>query len=186
MASWQRLSAQVEEQLQQLSIPAEHHAQITRLVAAELAPAQPARQTTSEQIQERRRRLARIYADGLIGEQAYSAEMAELNAQLAAEPETPASVSMDDIADAVSWLSKMPALYARANTTERAQLLQLLFTTLWVDEGQLTAITPRPLYLVVAGCFVRIATPGRDQRPIRTKLLPLWLPNRQAYVRIGR
>lgn len=96
---------------------------------------------------EKRRRLARAYADGAFGDGEYAVRLRTVDDQIRAATEACAP-SYDD---AAALLADMPALWERADHAERRRLLRPLIERAYldIDSGLIGGITPTPGFRVL-------------------------------------
>ena len=96
---------------------------------------------------EKRRRLARAYADGAFGDGEYAVRLRTVDDQIRAATEACAP----PYDDAAALLADMPALWERADHAERRRLLRPLIERVYldIDSGLIGGITPTPGFRVL-------------------------------------
>lgn len=136
--------------MQQLQIPAAWHADILRYAEELLLEErQPARaQQDQAAIESKHARLVVLFEDGDMPGQTYRQKRDALRRELTALP-TPQAVP--DLAGALRYLHDFGALVDAALPAERRALLRQVFSHLYVDRGELKAVTPTGLYLPLVG-----------------------------------
>ncbi len=110
-------------------------------------------------LSEKRRRLARAYADGGFGDGEYAARLRTVDDQLHAAVEACAP----SYEEAATLFADMPALWERADHAERRRLLQPLIERAYldIDSGLIGGITPTPGFGVLLEHALTRATSSR-------------------------
>ncbi len=125
-------------------------------------------QVDAQQVQQKLKRLARVYADGLIDDAEYERERAALQALLVEAPSL-ALVRFEQ-ARAAALLADLPTLLARATAQERRAVVGSLFERVWVQERRLNALTPRaevyPLMASIARVVIGVTDGARTRNPL--------------------
>lgn len=122
------------------------------LVAALHAP--PSGDSAVE-IEAKLKRLGRAYTDGVIDDTEYQRTRDALRLQLqATQPYQPNTFARDM---AQTLLQDLPALLDAATAHERRLVLRSLFSEIWVRNGEICELTPRPdvyplIHVRCAGC----------------------------------
>jgi site-specific DNA recombinase len=168
LANFEVLHEMVRRQLQALAVPDELHEPLADLVQQiNERRRQGAPAVDRAAIESKLKRLARIYADGHLDEYAYDCERQQLRALLEDEemPVLAGALRRADIKHALLFFTRLPNVYAIATPDERAALMRMLFKKLWIEKGQLKAVTPTPLYAEIIGAWGYMATPGRVELP---------------------
>ena len=93
-------------------------------------------------LNEKRRRLARAYADGAFGDAEYTARLSAIDVQVRAAT----AACAPTYEEAAALFSDMPALWERATHAERRQLLEPLIERVYmdIDSGLIGGIVPTP------------------------------------------
>jgi hypothetical protein len=128
-----------------------------------------------EELNEKRRRLGKAYADGAFTDNEYNKRLAEIDRQIAQT----AVVAPSAIEEAVELFSNIPMLWSEATQEERQLLLRSLVETVYVDikTKRVTAIKPTPAFRVLYGVGINSGpdTPIKlmfhDKTPIKLDLV---------------
>jgi len=156
-----------------LALPPEWRAEVVRQAEAMLHP----KRTDDEQrtqLEARKKRLARLYADGLLTETEYAAEaraIQELMVTLASP-----FVEEVDLRTAAALLADMPALLAASPIAEQRGILRGVFDRVWLAAHTISAIMPNRLYLPLASAAAEVCVkggPGGDPAAIFRTLPPI-------------
>lgn len=119
-------------------------------------------------------RLGEVYADGLLSREKYQQQRMAIQAQLdAADPQQPTE---PDLATVLALLRDVPALIREAGREEARAIVAPMLARVWVEQGQLVAITPtaafRPLFVALWNAYeVTMGCPTGFEPPLLT---PLW------------
>ncbi len=99
------------------------------------------------EIQEKRRRISRAYAEGAFTDGEFEQKLAEIDAMMSKTPVT----DMPTLEEAAELFQNLPALWTEATPQERRQLLNPLIERVYVDMGSklIGAITPVPAFRTV-------------------------------------
>jgi len=105
------------------------------------------------------KRLGRVYADGVIGDDEYQRTRDALRLQLhAARPAEPNMFARDA---ALALLGDLPTLLDAATAHERRMVLRSLFSEIWVRNAEIHELTPRadvyPLVASIVRCVSGVA-----------------------------
>ena len=106
------------------------------------------------ELEARKKRLARVYADGLLTEAEYAAEMRTIQALLA-ELSSPLVPNLD-LRSAAALLADMPALLEASPILEQRGILRGIFDRVWVATHTICAIMPNRLYLRFASAAAQV------------------------------
>lgn len=122
--------------IQSLALPPDWRQRMARLVAENHSGPDP------ETLREKRRRLARAYADGAFSDDEYNWKLMEIDRQL----QESAAVMSPDIEEAVALFSDTQTLWSEATPEERRQLISPLVDNVYVDlqKKRIAALTPAP------------------------------------------
>ena len=96
-------------------------------------------------IQEKIRRLARLYANGLKSDADYQSELNALRAQLAAAP-APSLQPRLTTHEVMARMNDIPTLIRRGTVAERRQVISELIEQVYALPGEIAAIRPTTLY----------------------------------------
>src|SRR6266511_2946340 len=116
------------------------------------------------QLEARKKRLARLYADRLLSETEYAAEARAIQ-ELMVTLESP-FVEDVDLRTAAALLADMPALLAASPLAEQRGILRGEFGRIWLAAHTITAIMPNRLYLPLASAAAEVCVrsgPGGDR-----------------------
>lgn len=102
----------------------------------------PAVTVDRPRIEERIKRLGRLYADGLKDDREYTTELAALRAQLQQAPPVP-RINLVEIA---AYLSDLPTLIRRGTVAEQRAVLRELLSEVYLDRRRVAAFRPTELY----------------------------------------
>jgi hypothetical protein len=96
------------------------------------------------ELQEKRRRISRAYAEGAFSDAQYEARLAEIDAQLRLTIPT----DLPTLEEAASLFENIPQLWKEATAEERRKLLSPLVERVYVDMGcsMIGAIVPVPSF----------------------------------------
>jgi hypothetical protein len=97
-------------------------------------------------IQDKIRRRARLYADGLKTDDEYQAELTALRAQLASAPPQIPSLPHVTLQEIAERLQQMPALLSSATIGERRAVLHECIDQVYAEYKQVRAIRPTALF----------------------------------------
>lgn len=127
----------------QLTIPPSLMTQVLEDTERYLASLnQPVVKTTDRAtIEGKLRRLARLYADGMVDDGAYERERDVLRAQL--DTATTTAMLRFDAEQAAANLAHLPNLLARATAAERRAVVRSIFDRIWVRDRVLNGLTAR-------------------------------------------
>ena len=130
-----------------LALPPEWRAAVVRHVETMLHPngTKTSERTTLEA---QKKRLVRLYADGLTTETEYAAEARTVQ-ELMATLESP-FVEELDLRAAAALLADMPTLLAASPIPEQRGILRGIFDRVWVAAHTISAIMPNRLFLPLA------------------------------------
>jgi hypothetical protein len=131
-------------------------------------------------------RLGEAYADGTIGKARYEQRRDALKAQLAAAP--PTSSPSFDIAEAITLLRSFPTFVQNASTAGLNEMLRAVFSHVWAEGKQITAVTPKGVYLPLLATLWQssLGCPTGDRHPLATSIADthLWRRDRSVLVRM--
>ena len=105
----------------------------------------PAPAVDRDQITAQLGRLGEAYADGTISKAKYTQRRDALRAQLASLPALAAPVF--DVSEAVRLLRAFPAFVASSSVEGLREMLGTVFSHVWAEGKQITAVTPKGVYL---------------------------------------
>ena len=136
------ISAPIDDQIgaiiESIHLPADWQQRMTAVAAGERPRVDVAK------LQDKRRRLARAFADGGFSESEYTTRLAEIDRTIAdATPTTP--VAVEDVA---ALFADVKQLWAEATPAERRTLIEPLIERAYIDlqEKMIGAITPVPAF----------------------------------------
>ena len=125
---------------------------------------QKGRTRTSAQLEARKKRLVRLYTDGLMTETEYAAEVGAIQ-EVMATLDSPYAEELD-LRTAAALLADMPALLAASPIPEQRGILRGVFDRVWVTAHSICAIMPNRLYLPLASATAEVCViggPGGDR-----------------------
>lgn len=135
-----------------LTLPDHLHARAVSMVRDRQAHAEPATRIIDKTaIESALRRYALIFADGLISEEDYQKKKTYLATQLQAAVDAPPVRPLVNLERAAHALADIGTLVDAATTDERRALLRTLFAALYIEHGEIKAITPTVAYLPLVG-----------------------------------
>ena len=140
-----------------LALPPEWRAEVVRHAEAMLHP-NGTQADERTQLEARKKRLVRLYADGLMTETEYAAEVGAIQ-ELMATLESP-FVEELDLRTAAALLADMPALLAASPIPEQRGILRSVFDRVWVAAHTISAIMPNRLYLPLASATAEVCILG--------------------------
>lgn len=132
---------QVLDLMPQLTLPADWHERALEFVQAR-RQAQASTRPTEDRaaIEQRLKRLARLYEDGMKSDEDYQRERDRLRSML---QEQPVSVPMQaNLEEAAKRLHDLPTLLAQATMLQRRAVLAHLFSDIWIERNEIVALTP--------------------------------------------
>lgn len=157
-----------------LHLPDDWHARALQHITRQARTATPAIDRTA--IEQRLKRLARLYEDGLKSDAEYVAERDRLQAQL--HDAAPAPVGMVQIERAATLLRDIPTLLAQASMLQQRAVLAHLFSAIWIERHTVVALTPKrdvfPIMYIIWAGWASSPHPVPDERPA------LWRDFQQA------
>lgn len=151
------LEGQIEEMLQEITLPSDWREQIL----AQVTPTQDASPEAVQVAYQRRKtlesrldRLKKLYVMGDIKEAEYQKMKDELAAQMDASPVI-AGVSMVDLQYATELLGDFGTIIAEATPSEKKELFRALFKRIYILGGEIKAIEPTPVMWVLLNSVCR-------------------------------
>ncbi len=152
--------------IQSLALPPDWRQMMAQIAAATHSGPDP------EALREKRRRLARAYADGAFSDDEYNWKLMEIDRQL----QQSGTVMSPDIEEAVALFSDTQTLWSEATPEERRQLISPLVENVYVDlqKKWIGALTPAPAFQAlfragigtVPNSSVELAPPGEANQDI--------------------
>jgi hypothetical protein len=133
------VEAQMLDIMRLLALPPEWRAEVIRQAEAMLHPHR-ADQDQRTQLDARKKRLVRLYTDGLMTETEYAVEVRALQ-ELMSTLESPFVEDLD-LRTAANFLADMPALLAASPIPEQRGILRGVFDRVWVAAHTISAIMP--------------------------------------------
>ncbi len=152
-----KVEAQMLDVMRLLALPPEWRAEVVRQAEAMLHPKRVDDEQRT-QLEARKKRLARLYADGLLSETEYAAEARAIQ-ELMVTLESP-FVEDVDLRTAAALLADMPALLAASPLAEQRGILRGVFDRIWLAAHTITAIMPNRLYLPLASAAAEVCISG--------------------------
>ena len=146
-----------------LALPPEWRAEVIRHAEALLHP-KGTNTDERAQLEARKKRLVRLYTDGLMTETEYAAEVGAIQ-EVMATLESPYAEELD-LRTAAALLADMPALLAASPIPEQRGMLRGVFDRIWVTAHSICAIMPNRLYLPLASATAEVCIlggPGGDR-----------------------
>jgi len=136
-----RLDEQIGAILQSIDLNPDWQRRIIRLTVQGQEGPDP------REIQEKRRRISRAYAEGAFSDREFDEKLAELDGLMAKTRVT----ELPTLEEAAELFQNLPELWTEATTQERRQLINPLIERVYVDmESKLVgAITPVPAFRTV-------------------------------------
>ena len=171
---------QIECILTAMELIPEWRGQMARLAAADSKEPDP------RELQEKRRRLSRAYANGGFSDSEYDARLAEIDANLRLTE----SVGLPTLEEAAQLFGNIPQLWREATPEERRKLLSPLIERVYVDMdcSRIGAIVPGSAFRrLLEGAMTRAESPcamllSEDE----TERLKVWSWWRRGRVELGR
>jgi DNA invertase Pin-like site-specific DNA recombinase len=151
------VEAQMLDVMRRLALPPEWRAEIIAQAEASLHP-NGAEAEERTKLEARKKRLARLYTDGLLTEAEYAEEVRTIQ-ELMATLESP-FVDELDVRGAAAYLADLPALLAASPIPEQRGILRGVFDRVWVTAHSICAIMPNRLYLPLASAAAKVCIPG--------------------------
>jgi DNA invertase Pin-like site-specific DNA recombinase len=170
------VEAQMLEVMRLLALPPEWRAEVIRQAEAMLHPHR-ADQDQRTQLDARKKRLVRLYTDGLMTETEYAVEVRAIQ-ELMSTLESPFVEDLD-LRTAANFLADMPALLAASPIPEQRGILRGVFDRVWVAAHTISAIMPNRLYLPLASATAEVCIsggPGGDRTAVPTRRIPSCCP----------
>ena len=157
-----------------LALPDEWLHEALELARAQLRAPVPRPAVDRAAIEGRVRRLATLYADGVLPDAEYRAQLESLRAQLAEAPAPMARrrVTLEDVA---ARLRDIPGLVRQGSVQERRAALGELFDEIYVARGNIAAVRPTEAYEAMVQAAHISATSGGHLSAWRNPDRPLVL-----------
>ncbi len=142
-----RLDEQIGAILQSIDLNPDWQRRIIRLTVQGQEGPDP------REIQEKRRRISRAYAEGAFSDREFDEKLAELDGLMAKTRVT----ELPTLEEAAELFQNLPELWTEATTQERRQLINPLIERVYVDmESKLVgAITPVPAFRTVLDAAIQ-------------------------------
>ena len=140
-----------------LALPLEWRTEVIRHAEAMLHP-NGLKTDERTQLEARKKRLVRLYTDGLMTETEYAAEVGAIQ-QLMSTLESPVMEELD-LRTAANLLADMPALLAVSPIPEQRGILRGVFDRVWVTAHSICAIMPNRLYLPLTSAAAEVCVNG--------------------------
>ena len=159
-----------------LALPPEWRAEVIRQAEALLHP-HGMGLDERRNLEARKKRLARLYADGLMTETEYAAEVRSIQELMAALASP--FVEEVDLRTAAALLADMPALLAASPIPEQRSILRGVFDRVWLAAHTISAIMPNRLYLPLASAAAEVCAnggPGGHLAHVPTHRIPYCIP----------
>ncbi len=118
--------------------------------------------TDQDTVKVRLKRLARLYADGMIEDDEYARERDALTAAMAWTPTATPPQAAFNLEKAIQLISDIPSLIARATSHERRAVMRSLFERVWVKEQSLRGLVPRSEIEPLIRSIALVATIGKS------------------------
>ncbi len=132
-------------------------------------PPKPAIET--HQVEQQIKRLAMAFSFGDIDEQSYRRQRDEWK-RLLAEAEAPPATAVDTIQQVWEMLDSFASLIDKASEEEQRAMLRHLFTQVWLEPGQIVALTPTRLCAGLLAAIEVIRETNDGERGCLTGLEP--------------
>ena len=163
----ERVEDQMLDVVKELRLPNDWHARALAYVEERRnaqATAPPVEDRAA--VEQRLKRLARLYEDGMKTDDEYQRERDRLQAQLhRTQPALPIQANLEAAAER---LRDLPALLEAATMLQRRGLLSHLFSDVWIEKHQVVALTPvRALLPLMYGVWVGWALNPDPHHPLK-------------------
>ena len=139
-----------------LKLPADWKQRVASFLEREQKQQPETNRPSRQSLEMRLKRLRNLYVQGEISEGEYQRDSSELKQQLDAVPEETKTVSVD-MEHVAQLLQDFPALYGVATPRQRKAIFQALFEKLYIHEGKIKAVEPRPVLWALLATALPVA-----------------------------